>query len=429
MNTDSTCSTTGYGTSVAPATAGGPSSALMRRTIHQTLARLHHGRITVIEGAERATYGSPAADDLQATIHVLSPELYQAVAFGGILGSADAYIAGHWTCDDLTALIRILLRNEDALDRLGALWRRLVMPIFATLSDGFRPWLNANGRAASKRHISAHYDLGNDFYRLWLDETMSYSCGIFTNESTTLHGAQVAKLDRICRRLELSPRDHLLEIGTGWGGLALHAAQYYGCRVTTTTISREQYRFASQRIADAGLAHQVTVLECDYRDLRGQYDKLVSVEMLEAIGWRAYPRFFDICARMLKPHGRMLLQTITIADRYYEAAKRQTDFIKKYIFPGSCIPSVAAVQSAAARTDLTLRELVDIGPHYATTLARWRERFHANVAAIRSLGMSESFIRKWHFYLCYCEAGFEEQTLGDIQALFSKPDDRPRLAP
>ena len=285
--------------------------------------------------------------------------------------------------------------------------------------------MRRNSRAGSRRNIAAHYDLGNEFFRSFLDETLMYSAATFEHEQQSLHDAQVARLDRICRKLELGPDDHLLEIGTGWGGLALHAARHFGCRVTTTTISREQWTLARERVREAGLGDRVEVLCEDYRDLTGTYDKLVSIEMIEAIGHQYYDTYFAKCSELLAPHGAMLLQAITIADQRYERARRSVDFIQRYIFPGSCIPSVAALSSSIARaSDLRLFHLDDIGPHYATTLAHWRQNLRANLARVRSLGYGEEFIRMWEYYFCYCEGGFMERVIGDVQMLLVKPGNR-----
>jgi len=283
-------------------------------------------------------------------------------------------------------------------------------------------WLNRNSKSGSARNIAAHYDLGNALYRLILDETMAYSCGIFADEHTTLAQASRAKFDVACRKLDLKSHDHLLEIGTGWGGLAIHAARHYGCRVTTTTISREQHAYARSQIAAAGLSDRVTLLLEDYRDLHGSYDKLVSIEMIEAVGARYLDTYLRKCASLLRPEGAMLLQAITIQDQYYKQALRSVDYIQRFIFPGSFIPSVKAIAASLARvTDLKIFHLEDIGPHYARTLAAWRNNFFEHIAEIKRLGFSESFARLWEFYLCYCEGGFAERQLGDVQMLLTKP--------
>jgi cyclopropane-fatty-acyl-phospholipid synthase len=289
--------------------------------------------------------------------------------------------------------------------------------------------MSRNTREGSRRNIAAHYDLGNDFYRLFLDDTLAYSCGVFESETATMREASEAKFERIGRKLGLSPSDHVLEIGAGWGGFAIHAARRYGARVTTTTLSREQYELARERVRAAGLGGQVEVLMEDYRDLRGVYDKLVSIEMIEAVGHQYLDTFFARCARLLHPHGRMLLQSITIADQDYDRHRRDVDFIKRHVFPGASIPSVTALASSMTRaSDLRLFALDDISWHYVLTLRRWREAFRANLDAVRKLGFSERFVRMWDFYLAYCEGGFAERYLGDVQLLLVKPGFRPNPA-
>ncbi|HWP88560.1 MAG TPA: cyclopropane-fatty-acyl-phospholipid synthase family protein, partial [Burkholderiales bacterium] len=287
-------------------------------------------------------------------------------------------------------------------------------------------WTARNTHTGSRRNIAAHYDLGNDFFRVFLDPTMMYSSAVFERADMTLEEASVAKLDRICRKLDLKPTDNVLEIGTGWGGFALHAAKLYGCRVTTTTLSRNQFQLARQRVDEANLSAQITVLLEDYRDLTGSYDKLVSIEMIEAVGHHFYDTYFGQCSDLLKPDGLMLLQAITIADQRYDAARRSVDFIQRHIFPGSCIPSVTVMSDAIARlTDMKLFHLEDIGPHYATTLERWRDNLFANIAEVHALGYPTEFIRMWEFYLCYCEGGFIERAIGVVQMLLVKPGARP----
>jgi cyclopropane-fatty-acyl-phospholipid synthase len=288
-------------------------------------------------------------------------------------------------------------------------------------------WLNRNSKAGSRRNIAAHYDLGNDFFRLFLDDTMAYSCGIFERPDTSMRDASIAKFDAACRKLQLNANDHLLEIGTGWGGFAIHAVRNYGCRVTTTTISRAQYDLASERIAAAGLSDRIELLLTDYRDLTGQYDKLVSIEMVEAVGHQFLETYLAKCSSLLKPRGAMLLQAITIQDQLYAAALRNVDFIQRYVFPGAFIPSVTALTRATTRaTDMKVARLDDIGPHYATTLRHWRDAFLANTDKVRALGYSEDFIRLWDYYLCYCEGGFIERQLGNVQMVMVKPGCRMR---
>jgi cyclopropane-fatty-acyl-phospholipid synthase len=342
------------------------------------------------------------------------------VAFSGGLGAGEAYMAGRWHCDDLTGLARLFLRNPQVLYGLN----RGPGRIMALVNKAWHA-LRRNTVRGSRRNIAAHYDLGNDMFSLFLDDTMMYSCAIFEHPRATLKQASMAKLDRVCRKLELQPGDHLLEIGTGWGGLAIHAARHYGCRVTTTTISGEQYRMTRERVEQAGLGDRITVLCEDYRNLTGEYDKLVSIEMIEAVGHAYFDTYFATCSRLLKPDGLMLLQSITIADQRYAAAKRAVDFIQRYIFPGGCLPSVAVLGDAVARnTDMRIVHLEDIGPHYATTLQRWRERFMARLDAVRKLGYPEEFIRMWEYYLCYCEGGFRERAIGTVQLLLGKPLNR-----
>jgi cyclopropane-fatty-acyl-phospholipid synthase len=310
-----------------------------------------------------------------------------------------------------------MVANRHAMDDVDSGWSRLSAPLLK-----FAHWLNRNDKDGSRRNISAHYDLGNRFFELFLDETMAYSCGIFQHAESTLWDASIAKFDAACSKLDLRPGQHLLEIGTGWGGLAIHAASRYGCRVTTTTISQEQYDMARERVARAGLQDRVTVIKEDYRDLSGQYDALVSIEMIEAVGHHYLDAYFRRCSALLKPAGAMLLQSITIRDQFYEHARRSVDFIKRFIFPGCCIPSVKSITDSLTRaTDLKLFHMEDIGPHYSRTLKLWRERFMARQTEVRALGYPESFLRMWEYYLCYCEGGFEERQLGDVQMLLTKP--------
>jgi cyclopropane-fatty-acyl-phospholipid synthase len=391
---------------------------LLRQTVLQRLHGLRYGSVIILEGNEHQIFGSSTNDrELSATVRIHDARFYSDLAFGGSVGAGEAYIKGFWSCDALTTLVRILVRNREVLDGMETGLARLTVPLRKLFQA-----VRRNSKSGSRRNIVAHYDLGNDFFALFLDETLTYSCGIFAHQDSSLQEASLAKIDRICRKLQLSPSDHLLEIGTGWGSFALHAAQRYGCRVTTTTISSQQHQLARQRVADAGLSDRVTVLLQDYRDLTGQYDKLVSIEMIEAVGHAFYDTYFKCCSDLLKPDGQMLLQAITIADQHYEQAKHSVDFIQRYIFPGSCIPSITAISQSLARvTDLRVVHLEDLTPHYAETLRHWRERFFANLTEVRKLGYSEEFIRMWEFYLCYCEGGFRERVIGDVQMLFTKP--------
>ena len=398
---------------------------LARQLLLQRMARLEHGTLEVHDAEGTLRFGQPAEEaGMRARIEVLHPQFWADAVFGGTAGAGEAYIHGLWKCDDLTALVRIMVSNRDVLEGVDGGAMRL-----AALGRRIGHWLNRNSRDGSRRNISAHYDLGNEFFRLFLDPTMNYSCGIFESPDATMEQASIAKMEAVCRKLDLRAGDHLLEIGTGWGGLAIHAASKYGCRVTTTTISREQHGLAAERIRAAGLQDRIELLLCDYRDLQGTYDKLVSVEMIEAVGHQYLDTYFQACSRLLKPDGLMLLQGITIRDELYEQALKQVDFIQRFVFPGGFIPSVAAMSASLARsTDLQLLHLQDIGLHYATTLNRWRTRFFNNVEAVRALGYPDSFIRLWEYYLCYCEGGFLERNIGNVQMLLAKPrNQRPSL--
>jgi cyclopropane-fatty-acyl-phospholipid synthase len=359
-----------------------------------------------------------AADpDLKVHVRVLDPKFYRAVAANGSVGAAEAWMNGLWRCDDLVGLVRLLVRNRDLLDgvesgpaRLGGMAMRL--------------WhtLRANTRAGSRRNIAAHYDLGNDFFSLFLSKDLMYSSAIWRNEADTLESASAAKLECICRRLDLKTTDRVIEIGTGWGGFAVYAAQRFGCRVTTTTISREQHALARSRVEAAGLGARVEVLLQDYRDLRGQFDKLVSIEMVEAIGAPYLDTYFRQLGALLKPGGAALLQAITIEDHRYEQALKSIDFIKRHVFPGSFIPSINALLQAKTRAcDLTLTHLEDFGRSYALTIEAWRRRFLAHLPQVRAQGFDERFIRMWEFYLAYCEGGFRERSIGVAHLLLAKP--------
>jgi cyclopropane-fatty-acyl-phospholipid synthase len=401
--------------------------SLARRLLHAQLRRLTDGEIRVVDGGNEERFGARTEHcQLSVAIEVLHPRFYSDVVFGGTAGAGAAYIRGLWRCSDLTGLTRLMYVNRQVMDQMDRRWTFLSRPLLRAFH-----WLHRNSKGGSERNISAHYDLGNDFYRLMLDETMAYSCGIFSDEATTLAAASRAKFDAVCRKLALQPEDHLLEIGTGWGGLAIHAAENYRCRVTTTTISREQHEFVREQVERRGLSHRITVLLEDYRSLKGQYDKLVSVEMIEAVGASYLDTYLAKCATLLRETGAMLLQAITIQDQNYRAQLRSVNFIQRYVFPGSFIPSVNAIAESLCRvTDMKIFHLQDIGPHYVRTLALWRKNFFEHLAAVRKLGFSEQFIRLWEFYLCSCEGGFAERALGDVQLLLTKPGcRRDALAP
>jgi cyclopropane-fatty-acyl-phospholipid synthase len=413
------------------ALSGGWLERAARRQVLSRMQALAHGRLVVEEDGQKQVFGqADETSGLEARLTVHRPAFWPAVALRGSVGAGEAYARGHWTARDLPAVMRLMTRNRELLERLEGGLARLSAPWLRLF--GF---LHRNTRAGSRLNIAAHYDLGNDFFRLFLDESMTYSCGLFERDDATLAQASEAKLDRLCRKLDLGPGDHLLEIGTGWGSLAIHAASRYGCRVTTTTISRRQAELARERVAEAGFADRVEVLLQDYRDLTGHYDKLVSVEMIEAVGHAYYPSFFRRAAELLRPQGLMLLQAITMADHGYDRARRGVDFIKRYIFPGSCIPSVTALSRAMSEaSDLRLVHLEDLTPHYARTLRCWRENLLESADQVRALGHGEEFLRTWEYYLALCEGGFEERYLGDVQMLLARPLHRgapvlPRLEP
>lgn len=353
---------------------------------------------------------------LSVDIVVEDEAFFSDILFGGVVGAAEAYMAGHWRCSNLVDLVRILIRNRPVLEGMNGYSAGFIRTLRKLLHR-----YHLNTRQGSRRNIAAHYDLGNDFFQLFLDETMLYSCAYFESPEASLYEASIAKLALICRKLQLTPHDHVIEVGCGWGGFAEYAATHYGCRVTATTISRQQFEFAQQRIQAAGLSERVSLLFQDYRDLTGTYDKLVSIEMVEAIGHQYYETYFAKCAQLLKPDGLALIQAITIADQQYEKARDDVDFIKRYIFPGSCIPSVTAlIQAMTQASDFNLLNMQEIGAHYAVTLQHWREGYLAHLDAVREQGYGEEFIRMWEFYLAYCEGAYRERAIGNAHLLLAK---------
>ena len=399
---------------------------LLRRQLLSRLQALRQGRLRWRDALGDAEFGGPArSDDPVVEIEVLDPAFYRALAANGSVGAGGAYIDGLWRCAAagggtgraLVALGRLMLRNRELLDGMETGLARLGGGVL-------RAWnaTRRNSRDGSRRNIAAHYDLGNDFFATFLSADRMYSSALWEGPEDTLDAASTRKLDAVCRKLDLRPGDHVVEIGTGWGGFALHAAGHYGCRVTTTTISREQHAVATERVAAAGLRSRIEVRLDDYRDLTGQYDKLVSIEMIEAVGAEFLETYFGVIERLLKPGGLALLQAITIEDHRYELALRSVDYIKRYVFPGSFIPSVNAILAAKTRaSELRLRSLEDFAESYARTLEAWRDRFTARLADVRTLGKDERFIRMWEFYLAYCEAGFRERSIGVAHLLFEKP--------
>jgi len=400
------------------------SNRAARWLVLRLLTRIRGGELVIVEGTAAITLGASVPErPLRAVLEVRSERFYRQLLRGSI-GLCESYMDGLWECDDLVALTRIAALNVGALDRL----RRAFSPVLIPLQRWAR-WLARNTPVRSRKRIAAHYDLGNELFALFLDRTMMYSCAVFDGPEVSLEEASLAKLERVCAKLDLGPKDHLLEIGTGWGGLAVYAAQNYGCRVTTTTISLEQHAYACERVREAGLEERVTVLLQDYRELRGSYDKLVSIEMIEAVGWQYFPTFFRRCSALLADDGAMLLQAITIDDRAYQVEKAGKSFINTYIFPGGCLPSMEIISRSVARvTDLQQVHLEDITAHYATTLERWRERFLEASERLSELGYDERFRRLWELYLCYCEGGFRERRIQDVQLLLAKPGYRTRPA-
>jgi cyclopropane-fatty-acyl-phospholipid synthase len=401
---------------------------ILRKRLLETLGNLRDCRLVVQDGGETLVLGQAAAtvaDTLEVRITVKDAAFYRMTALNGSVGAAEAYMDGLWECDDLVTLVRILVRNRDRLDAMESGTARLGGWVMQGLHA-----LSRNTRKGSRRNIAAHYDLGNPLFKLFLDDNMMYSSAIFEREDESLETASTRKLERICSKLRLGPAHRVVEIGTGWGGFALHAASRHGCHVTTTTISREQHELACARVQSAGLGDRITVLLQDYRDLSGRYDRLVSIEMIEAIGHQYLDTYFAKVGTLLKTDGEALIQAITIEDHRYAQALKSVDFIKRYIFPGSFIPSVSAMTGAIARaSDLRLFNLEDIGPSYALTLKAWRDRFNANLAQVKALGYDVRFIRMWEFYLAYCEGGFRERSIGDVHLWLTRPDARPAQYP
>ena len=354
---------------------------------------------------------------IQVRIDVHDPRVYERILREGSVGLGESYADGWWDTDDLTSLLRLALRSLQTISQRRDALHRIATPLFDPMARLRRADLDRDAR-----NVRAHYDLGNDFFQHLLDETMAYSCAIFDAPGMTLADASRAKFDRLARRLDLSPGDRLLEIGTGWGGFALHAAERYGCLVTTTTISRAQYEFATERVRAAGLGHQISVLGCDYRDLRGgTFDKAIAIEMIEAVDWRQYDAYFASLRRLLSNDGALAMQAIVVPDKSFDRLKRHTDFIKAAIFPGGCLPSIGALTAAASRNDLTLRNADHIGRHYGETLRRWRTNLDAIKTELPAFGLDTRFGRLWDFYLAYCEAGFDERYIDATQLLYAAP--------
>ena len=392
---------------------------IARGQVLKHMAKIPKGCLEVEENGELHRFGDlNAGIEETARMIINDQSAYRDIAFGGSIGGAEGYMHAKWTTPDLLNLTRLMSANIDFLNALDD-----ARPMVQRIIDRVFHWLNRNTEDRSRKNISRHYDLSNDFFALFLDPEMMYSAAIFPRHDAELDEAALFKLETICQKLKLRTTDHLLEIGTGWGGLAIYAATHYGCRVTTTTISKEQYQSAFDRVRGLGLEDRITVLFEDYRDLQGQFDKLVSVEMIEAVGQEYYQQYFSGCAALLKDDGLMMLQAITIPDHRYDYAQNSVDFIQRYIFPGGSLPSQEVImRSIKAYTDMRQVGIQEIGLDYARTLDEWRNRFHQKLDQVKALGFDDSFIRMWNYYLCYCQGGFEEKIIGTSQIVFAKPN-------
>jgi len=405
-----------------PLFLGETNGGLARSFMLKVLAKLQVGSLVLKEPGETLTFGThddPNAP--HAEVHVHDNDLYRRILTGGSIAAGETFIEGLWSSPDLTAVTRAFSANMAMLEALSDRQHFL-----ASAALKVSHWARRNTTARSRENISAHYDLGNDFFSLFLDPNMMYSSAVFPTPESDLATAATYKLKLICEDLELSANDHLVEIGTGWGGMAIYAAENYGCRVTTTTISRQQYDYAREAVARRGLQDRITVLFDDYRDLSGRFDKLVSIEMIEAVGHQFYDTYFSTLSRLLKPHGKAAIQAITMTEQRYEQARDSVDFIKRYIFPGGCLPSLTVISDALSRvTDLQMSNLRDITRDYADTLNVWHEGFLEKLDEVKEMGFDDRFIRMWRYYLSYCEGGFRERIIGTYQITMTKPGYRP----
>ena len=390
-------------------------TSVFKNGLKKKLSHLNVGCISVVDGEDQFSFGDTDSE-LQVNVQVHSQEFYVMTGSGGAMGIAEAYILGYWTSDDVVMLMRIILKNRSILMSLDNGFAKFLSPINKLIHRS-----RQNTLKGSKENILAHYDLSNDFYKLWLDPTMTYSCAYFRDTKTTLKDASIEKLDRMCRKLKLSEVDNILEVGTGWGSFSIHAAKNYGCNITTTTISDAQYEYAKARVVEEGLESKINVINKDYRKLDGQYDKIVSIEMIEAVGYEYISEYFSKLSSLLKPDGLMALQGITYNDQNFDTYKDSVDFIKKYIFPGSCLISISQIIDVIKnKTDLSMIDMEDITRHYAETLNRWRKNFMNVLPEVKEMGYSKAFINMWEFYFLYCEAGFLERNIGDVQLVFAK---------
>ena len=395
---------------------------LARSFMLKVLAKLQIGSLTLKEQNETLTFGSSADPSApHAEVHVHDNDLYRRILTGGSIAAGETFIEGLWSSPDLTAVTRAFSANMAMLEAMSDRQNLL-----ARMALKISHWARRNTTDRSRENISAHYDLGNDFFSLFLDPSMMYSSAVYPTPDSDLATAAQHKLRLICEDLELTPEDHLVEIGTGWGGMAIFAAEHYGCRVTTTTISREQFDYTVAAVADKGLQDRITVLFDDYRDLQGRFDKLVSIEMIEAVGHQFYDTYFATVSRLLKPHGKAVIQAITMTEQRYEQARDSVDFIKRYIFPGGCLPSLTVISDSLSRvTDMQMSHLRDITRDYADTLSAWHDGFLGKLDTVRQMGFDDRFIRMWRYYLSYCEGGFRERIIGTYQITMTKPGYRP----
>lgn len=395
-----------------------PQSGFWRRLFYGALDKLHDAYLVIEDQGQFHQFGDPQSP-YQATVTIHDPRAFKEMVLGGALGAAEAYTLKLWDSHDVTKVVQVFARNLDILEQQG--WISQLRRFLVKLDHRF----NRNSINKARDNIAAHYDLGNDLFEEFLDPSMMYSSAIYPKPDATLEEAQQYRLRRICEKLCLTPKDHVLEIGTGWGGMALYAAQNFGCKVTTTTISEQQHAYTQAQIERLGLQDRITLLKEDYRNLNGQYDKLISLEMIEAVGHEYLPTYFECCSALLKPQGAMLLQAITIADQRYHRYRKNVDFIQKYIFPGGHLPSVKQITAQVAKaTDMTLRHLEDFGEHYALTLREWRRRFNQSSERLHYKGYDETFQRLWNYYFAYCEGGFLERNIGVTQIVFTKPKNR-----
>ena len=393
---------------------------MLNKIVFSKLNKISVGSLSLQDGKSRYTFGDQKNKKIHAEICVHDPKFYRFIVFGGSIGSSEAFMSGYWSSPNLTNVIRLFAVNAHLTDELESKFNFLIRPFFRVIH-----YLNKNSQRNSKRNISAHYDLSNKFFKLFLDVTMMYSSAIFKTSNQTLKAASLNKLNIICQKLNLKPTDHVVEIGSGWGGFAIFAAENYGCKVTTTTISQQQYSYTRNLINKKKLEKKITLLFEDYRNLEGRYDKLVSIEMIEAVGHHYYHEYFKKINSLLKPDGIALIQAITIRDQRYSQALQNVDFIQKYIFPGSCIPSIEIIQKNLTKeTDMIISDLENINHHYAKTLNLWQKTFNKNHNKIIKLGFDERFIRMWNFYFSYCEGGFAERVINDFHILMSKPLNR-----